>query len=89
MGNTLKQLIKERMLAPEWDALHEKMGISKTRLTQIFNRPQRMTFEEINKLCEIMNTPAIDVHLLVHQYKCGYDVLTLAQAELFADNSIS
>ena len=57
---------------------HDLMGITKTRATQMINRQQTMTAEEIKKFSEIFKVPVVD---LITEYHCGFDKLTISDCE--------
>lgn len=66
-----------------YERIPELMGITPTRRTQMLNNVGKMTYEEIEKLSVIIALPIED---LIHEFHCGYDVLTLREMELKLQN---
>lgn len=56
--------------------LEDELGISKTKLTQWINRPQKMKPDEVQLLAKHLGKDPIH---LVKWYHCGYETLSLSE----------
>lgn len=77
----LKKLLKEKLNAGDYESLHKTMGITPTRRTQMLNRPESMSKEEIQKILQIINDVEIDASYLITECGCGKEKLTVSEAE--------
>ena len=76
-----KMFLKQQLTAEKFDNFHSLMGITLTRKTHILNSPQRMKLDEISKLVSILNNPDITLNILISEYYCGRNVLTLSDCD--------
>ncbi len=73
----LAQYLSKQLTKEQWDNLPETFNVTPTRRTQMINRPESMTIDEIMKLAEILSMNLFD---LVFQFNCGKDTISLTQA---------
>lgn len=83
MGS-FKDFLYSKLSHAEFETLHEKMGITPTRKTQMINRPESMTIEMIEKLVAMINeNNDDDLSLLVDDmvicYHAGWDRMSLTK----------
>ena len=78
----LEKLLLEKLTGAKFKDFHVSMGITTTRRTQMFNRPGSMSLQEIGRLHSILRPHKISYSLLINEYKCGYNTLTISEAEI-------
>lgn len=62
IGNTIKQLRKDRKLSQE--AFAEMCGIKQTTLSQIERNEARPNKDNLKKICDALNMPEVVLYLL-------------------------
>ena len=74
---TLEENCQAAMPRETWENLHSLMGITLTRRTQMFNRPQTMILHEIETLAKILEIEKVTTIDMIIDYHCGWDRVTL------------
>ena len=82
---SLQKFLKESLNVNQYESLGPSMGLTPKRLTQVLVSPERMTADEITRLrgyimsvCESSN---IDFSELINDFKCGWNTITISEAE--------
>lgn len=82
----LKLYLRQKLSAESFDKLHGVIGITRARFTRMINRPRNIRVNEFISLCEFL---ALELNLnsqiimldLLKNYNCGWDGITLSEAE--------
>ena len=74
---TFENYLKDRVTFNEFRVLHDTIGITRTRFTQILNDPARMTKDEIEIIVRLL---AISPTELI-EMGCGKRIITLLECE--------
>ena len=74
----LRERLEHQLTAYEFSKLHEKIGLTRNKLTRAFTNPGALRREQIVKLSNSCMIPMLE---LINDYKCGFDTLTLKDAD--------
>lgn len=77
----LQNLLKSKLTARQWEALPDSMNLTKTRTSQMLNKPETMDMDEISRLVGIIDDPEITSEVLINDYHCGWDSLYPSEVE--------
>lgn len=73
-----KTFVKDKVSASQFEALHEVLNVSKKKLTQMLNEPERMDIEYIRHFATLTGENAA---YLVDTFNCGKQVITIDELD--------
>ncbi len=74
MENKLEDFIKSTVTAQVFEKLADRLGITATKLTRIFNRPADASKDDVLNLAALVK---VSPGYLISEYKMGYNNITL------------